>query len=203
MQFTRSSNVPAFKDYPLYRPYLRKDFACHCAYCTGHEDELGGEDHFDIDHFRPKKKFPKLICEYSNLYYSCRGCNKNGAKGQHWPGASVIKAGYRFFDPVQENAYITHLRETNAGRLTHRTRVGEYSIRILRLNRDGLIILRKNRAKMRRLLRIELTGLLRELQRLKREGKTPPTEVIHRLGQVRTHLEKRPLLNLLPDWWNT
>src|SRR5438034_528748 len=160
MQFTRSQNVPRFANYQDYRPFLRLDFFSHCAYCTGHETELGGEDHFEIDHFRPKSKFPRHINNYNNLYYACRGCNKRGAKGEQWPSLALRRAGYRFFDPVQENAYVMHLRELPSGRLRDRTRVGDYSIKKLRLNRDGLVLLRKKRRQMRRLLHRELRTLL-------------------------------------------
>src|ERR1051326_71437 len=191
MQFNRSQRVPLFRNYQKYRPFLRTDFVSHCAYCTGHETEVGGEDHFDIDHFKPKPKFPKLINVYTNLYYSCKGCNKNGAKGEHWPSSALQKAGYRFFDPCGENAYVKHMRETRAGSLKQRTRVGEFSIIHLRLNRKGLRHLRKSRANMRRLLQRELKRLLSELERVKAAGRIRPNAVVIRLQQIREHLKRK------------
>ena len=195
--------MPFFGDYQKYRPYLRADFLSHCAYCTGHENELGGSDHFDIDHWRPKSKFPSLINIYRNLYYSCRGCNKRGAKGEHWPNRALIKAGYRFFDPCSENAYVEHMYETKRGHLKIRTPVGEYSIKRLRLNREGLVILRRNRASMRRLLKRELKKLLAELTRIKSCSRVPSKATLIRLQQIRVHLKTNPVLCLLPEWWNS
>jgi hypothetical protein len=202
MQFARTPNVQKFNSYPDYRPFLRIDFRCYCAYCTGHEDEMGGEDQFEIDHYKPKGQFPSLICVYTNLYYSCRGCNKKGAKGEHWPSRKMIKAGYHFFDPIIENPYIKHMRESPKGVLKHKTRVGKYSIKILRLNRQGLVTLRNNRARMRRMLRCELAKLLKQLEKAKRSGRALPNHVQFRLGQIQSHLAKRPVLNALPTWWN-
>src|ERR1035441_9736881 len=161
MQFARRPNVPNSANYQDYRPYLLEDFLHHCAYCTIHEDELAGEDFYEIDHHRPKSKFPDLINDYTNLYYCCRACNKKGAKGENWPSDDLINAGFRFFDPVAENAYHLHLREAASGKLIKKTNVGDYSIRILRLNRDGLLKLRRRRREVRVLLGRELGRLLR------------------------------------------
>ena len=202
MQFQRRENIPKFTKYQDYRPYLREDFLQHCAYCTGHEDEMGEEEHFEIDHHRPMSRFPALINEYSNLYYSCHGCNRRGAKGSKWPSDDLYEAGFRFFDPVAENAYEVHMRQTSSARLLKKTNVGDYSIQNLRLNRDGLVELRRGRRRMRTALRNELTRLLRVLERTKRLGHEPSGEILNRLELVREKLRSRPLLNLLPDWWN-
>ncbi len=202
MQFVRRRNVPRKSNYSDYRPFLREDFLCHCAYCTAHEDEWGGEDHFEIDHYRPASKFPKLINKYSNLYYCCRGCNKRGAKGDNWPSKSLSKAGFRFFNPVVENAYRVHFRETKDGLLVKKTNVGEYSINILRLNRDILIKLRRGRRSMRTTLSKELRLLLQVLEHCKKMKHEPSAGVSARLELVRKRLQSRPILNLLPEWWN-
>jgi len=163
---------------------------------------MGGPDHFEIDHHRPSSKFFALINDYSNLYYSCRGCNKKGAKGENWPSDDLYNAGFRFFDPIVENAYQIHMRETQSGRLVQKTNVGVYSIEILRLNRDGLLKLRRSRRTMRGMLRRELTRLLRVLERTKKLGHKPSPAVLNRLEQVRQGLRTLPVLNLLPEWWN-
>jgi hypothetical protein len=201
MQFNRSKKVPKFTDYRKYRPYLRRDFLSHCAYCTGHERELGGENHFEIDHFRPTSKYPKQINRYKNLYYACRGCNKVGAKGEQWPKPALRRAGYRFFDPVKENAFVLHMRETPSGLLRERNKVGEYSITKLRLNRDGLVLLRKKRRQMRQLLHKELRTLLASSQKIQQRGQQPQPVTLARLQQLRNLLNAGPVLALLPDWW--
>ena len=202
MQFTRRADIPNVADYQGYRPYLREDFLRHCAYCTIHEDELAGEDFYEIDHYRPKSKFPALINEYTNLYYCCKACNKRGAKGENWPSDDLLNAGFRFFDPVAENAYQLHMRETMSGKLAKKTNVGDYSIRILRLNRDGLLNLRRRRRALRVLLGRELGRLLRVLERTKRMGHQPSPAIQTRLDLVRQALSTRPVLCSLPDWLN-
>jgi len=204
MQFARRiGSIPNFVDYQDYRPYLREDFLRHCAYCTGHEDEMGGEDHYEIDHHRPKsrREFSHLVNDYGNLYYSCHGCNRKGAKGDNWPSDELYNAGFRFFDPVVENAYATHMSETQSGRLVRKTNVGVYSIDKLRLNREGLRKLRQRRRAMRKKLRQELSRLLRVLERTKLMGHQPSSAIQTRLALVRQTLSTRPVLCLLPDWW--
>ena len=40
-------------------------------------------DNFQIDHFRPKSKYPDLKNDYNNLVLSCPICNRN--KSDDWP----------------------------------------------------------------------------------------------------------------------
>jgi hypothetical protein len=94
------------------------------------------------------------------------------------------------------------VRETTSGRLAKKTNVGDYSIRILRLNRDGLLNLRRRRRALRVLLGRELGRLLRVLERTKRMGHQPSPAIQTRLDLVRQALSTRSVLCLLPDWWN-
>ena len=52
-----------------------------CAYC---EETARGE----VDHFRPKSKFPELVYEWSNWVFACHACNSIFKKDK-WP-----KGGY-------------------------------------------------------------------------------------------------------------
>lgn len=194
MQFRRRATVPNYKDYQRYRELLREDFRQFCAYCIGHENEMGGSDHYEIDHHRPKKKFPELVGKYSNLYYCCRGCNK--AKGKQWPSPDLLKLGYRFFDPVAENAYVLHLRE-EYGKLRPRTRVGKYSIDRIRLNREFLIDLRQRRAIHRTRLRKGLARLQRAATTARRRGVRPSSSVLKQLESVSQELRARPVLGII------
>jgi len=82
-QFSRESQPFTFTSPRQYKPFLRSDFRTRCAYCERPEEYLGGEEAFEVEHFRPKSKFPQLDCVYSNLYYACRGCNAH--KSETWP----------------------------------------------------------------------------------------------------------------------
>ena len=109
-RFNRTSrNVPTFSDYTSYRPYLRKDFEYQCAYCEMTEASVFGIETFGIDHFKPKKVFPGLICVYENLYYCCNDCNRY--KGAVWPSAERTAEGYFFPDPCACDPLLDHLQE--------------------------------------------------------------------------------------------
>lgn len=69
------------------KKYLRFDFGYRCAYCGQHEFEnIGSYNFFQIDHFRPKKKFAHLpnIDDYNNLFYACSICNGRSGKSDNW-----------------------------------------------------------------------------------------------------------------------
>ena len=60
---------------------LCRAFAGLCAYC-----EEGGKG--EVDHFRPKSKFPALVYAWSNWLFACSSCNQ--AKGAKWPPDGYI-----------------------------------------------------------------------------------------------------------------
>ena len=55
---------------------LERVFSGLCAYC---EEICKGE----VDHFRPKSRFPELVYDWSNWLFACHDCN--GAKWGNWP----------------------------------------------------------------------------------------------------------------------
>ncbi len=56
-------------------------FSGLCAYC---EERDKGE----VDHFRPKSKFPALVYAWSNWLFACHNCNQT--KGAKWPPDGYI-----------------------------------------------------------------------------------------------------------------
>lgn len=200
MRFTRTTTVPTFTNYQRYRPFLRVDFKKHCAYCTSHESEAGGDDHFEIDHHQPTSKGGSRT-DYLNLYYSCRGCNKRGAKGDQWPSAALRGAGYRFIDSVAENPYVNHLRVEMSGRVSPMTHVGEYSEKKLRLNRVFLIDLRQARRRNKLRLNGELRKLISEMARYREAGGPISAISIGRIRRIRATLHQGPILSCLPIWF--
>lgn len=97
------SEVPACLPYSEYRPYLRYDFICSCAYCTMTESEAQAI-RFTIDHYHPQNARPDLIDEYSNLMYACDECNTR--KGDRYPPTSAQTNGIRFFRPDQDSSQL-------------------------------------------------------------------------------------------------
>jgi HNH endonuclease len=142
-QFLRTPFAPQYDDYRQYRPLLRQDFRYTCAYCERSESVLGGEEFFEIDHFRPIRRFPEHRDHYPNLYYSCGPCNRH--KGSAWPTADQVARGYRFADPCEEDLYVTHVEEVSNGMLRARTGVGDYTCQQIRLNRVSLLEWRREK----------------------------------------------------------
>ncbi|MCH8151220.1 MAG: HNH endonuclease [Planctomycetes bacterium] len=56
-------------------------FSSLCGYC---EEICKGE----VDHFRPKSKFPERVYEWDNWVLACHTCNRK--KNQHWPSGGYV-----------------------------------------------------------------------------------------------------------------
>lgn len=146
-----------YNNYQEYKPMLRKLFNHSCCYCTIFEGEnkIG---FFHVEHFKPKSKFPTFECTYENLLYACHKCNVY--KSDHWIKSEYgciedcdncknkickVKNVYRFIDPCYEDPkeYIEEkellLVEKN------NSKIGIYTIEMLRLNRKQLVKLRHAR----------------------------------------------------------
>ena len=138
--FKRQGIYIESNDYQNYRKDVRKDFHECCAYCLSYELISGGEENFELDHFKPKSKFPELTTKFSNIYYSCSVCN--WYKGNIWPSQELIEQGQEFIDYCKTN-FSTHFIEQDNGIWKPITPTGEYTIKKLRLNRKGLVKIRK------------------------------------------------------------
>ncbi len=77
----RSENIQSSNNYLIYKEQLVKDFRDLCGYCGKNRNYFF--DNFQIDHFRPKSKYPDLKNDYNNLVLSCPICNRN--KSDDWP----------------------------------------------------------------------------------------------------------------------
>ena len=61
---------------------LRLPFYGICGYC---EEEAALEE---VDHFRPKSKFPELVYAWSNWVFACNSCNNT--KNDKWPPGGYV-----------------------------------------------------------------------------------------------------------------
>lgn len=76
---------------------LKNMFMDKCAYCESHIPHI----YFgDIEHFRPKSKFPNQCFEWDNLLLSCGICNSKMYKSDKFPETN--EGGF-FVNPVTEN----------------------------------------------------------------------------------------------------
>jgi len=73
--------VPTDDKWGDFRDDIVESFRGLCAYC---EVTARGE----VDHFRPKSKFPELVYAWSNLVFACHDCNM--LKRNKWPGRGYV-----------------------------------------------------------------------------------------------------------------
>lgn len=73
---TRTYSGKELKNYKSYKDQLAKDFQGRCGYTDCDHFWFGGKNNFQIDHFKPKSKYPELLNSYSNLVYSCSYVNR-------------------------------------------------------------------------------------------------------------------------------
>jgi uncharacterized protein (TIGR02646 family) len=139
-RFVRTSPPPPVRGgYEAFRPYVRGDFEECCAYCLLSELFAGGEDNFEIDHFRPRKLFPDALHDFYNLYYSCHPCNH--IKHDKWPSKALHELGIGFVDLCQDD-FSDQFEICSDGTWKPLTQSAAYTIDSLRLNRRHLVRLR-------------------------------------------------------------
>lgn len=92
-------------DYRRYKDSLALDFKNRCGYTYCLDFWFGGKTNFQIDHFKPKSKFPDLETEYNNLVYSCSYVNR----------AKSDDVG-SYLDPVDED-YNAHFYRDELGNI--------------------------------------------------------------------------------------
>ena len=143
------------------REAIRRLYNFRCGYCSVHEQETGSE--LEIDHFKPRSVGGTN--ELSNLVYSCTTCNR--FKSNFWPTDHSSTNTQRLLHPKQDNL-ATHIREEDNGYLTPLTKVGNYHIQRLRLNRKPLVALRRARLKNIR-LRQDLEAAQQEQIRVQKQ----------------------------------
>lgn len=113
-------------NYGAYKKYIIKDFNNKCGYCDDLDKFNGGYRNYQIDHFKPKNKFPDLETTYDNLVYCCPFCNR--AKWDKWED----KDG--FIDPCCDE-YDNHISRNDKGQIQYDTTPqGKYIYENLKLH---------------------------------------------------------------------
>lgn len=72
----RTYSGKGYSDYKRYKNHLSGDFDSRCGYTFCRDFWFGGQINFQIDHFKPKSKYPDLATNYGNLVYSCSYVNR-------------------------------------------------------------------------------------------------------------------------------
>ena len=130
-----------------FQTEIAEDCLFRCVYCDSHENEIGGRESMELDHFRPwsRSEFECLKDDPRNLNHACGHCNR--LKSNKWPSADPNRSHdglVGFIDPFQEPRQI-YFEVGADGELIALRPPAEYLIRILTLNRPLLKLLRRRR----------------------------------------------------------
>jgi len=140
-RFKRTRPAPVVSGtYRAYRRQVQEDFERTCAYCLIEEILAGGEENFELDHFRPKRHFPTQSNDFYNLYWSCHPCN--GIKWDQWPSEELLRQGVNFVDLCRDD-FNVHFVVSAEGEFEGLTQSAKYTIDVLLLNRSHLVEIRK------------------------------------------------------------
>ena len=108
-----------------------------CMYC---ESKITHTEYGDIEHIKPKQKYPHLKFEWSNLGYSCTICNRKYKKNK-------FNEDFPYIDPYMENPseflvfYGSFIFQKNGSER------GELTVNDIGLNRPELIERRFEKSK--------------------------------------------------------
>ena len=125
---------------------LTRMFCGKCAFCESYIENV---DYGDIEHFKPKSKFPLEAVVWNNLLLSCKKCNGAGQKGDAWP---TDAEGGPLVNPCDEepNDFFSFEfdQETNISLVIPKNIRGQTAEKIYGLNKLTLVKDRNNKIKM-------------------------------------------------------
>jgi len=144
----RYKKTVGFYIYTRYREETRDDCFGACYYCDRHEDELGGVEEIELDHFRPYSytEFAHLENDPRNLVWSCHKCNN--LKLEKWParGTAFSHAGGKgFIDRFGDDDAADYFSVQHDGKIVPLKDPAHWVIKELQLDRDGLVVQRRDR----------------------------------------------------------
>ena len=135
---SRIQNKGIYND---WKQQISDDCFNQCVYCSIHENPWGGIDHYHIDHFKPKSKFPDLTNIITNLYYSCPICNR--FKSDDWPCEPNDLNVPCYPNPCEYNYTDLYELDSETFNLVGKHVASKYLINRLFLNRAQLIYERR------------------------------------------------------------
>lgn len=178
------SSQPASGEYGDWKEIIAAQCFYQCVYCSIHEAQFGGIDHYHIDHFRPKSiaDFKHLENDICNLFYACPICNR--FKSNDWPGEpNLDNATYP--DPCKTD--YSNLFDFANYKIKGKFIAANYIIERLFLNRSQLIMERRETT-----LRTKANDLINEILSLMEQvGNTEikfAFEVLKEIDSVKNNL---------------
>jgi hypothetical protein len=181
----KARKQPARGTWHEWKQKIADDCDGQCVYCAIAEARFGGIRNFHVEHFRPKKKFPKLENRIQNLYLACAICNV--LKSDDWPcepASDHSRAAYP--DPVHAdfNALFAISPQTYA--VDSATIAGKYVIEKVLLNRAQLIVQRRLDALLR--YREEFDAWVSQsIKEMTDQELRQVVGVLQNFGRVQTH----------------
>lgn len=178
MIIKRRNNIKEKSDYHDYKEDLVEDFKNVCGYCGKNRKFF--YDKFEIDHFRPQKKYPKYKNDYANLVLSCPICNRH--KSDDWPTNDPEiyhddQKGY--VDPASEEFDEVFYRDIY-GNIVSNFEYGKYMIEKLKFDIRPIKLLWK----------LDKLYCKKELLRKKRNSENITKEELDYLDSVIIEIEK-------------
>ena len=160
-------------NYGKYKNDVRTDCLGRCVYCDIHENENGGPENMQLDHFRPSSnpRFEHLTNDPRNLHWSCAKCNR--LKSNHWPSENdslTFEDEAGFIDPFSEDRS-EYFKVCITGDLIPLKSPAKYKVALLALNRPT-----RSRLRLKRLQSVILCEKLKEnIQKLKTAAESVQT----------------------------
>jgi uncharacterized protein (TIGR02646 family) len=118
---------------PANKEALKQSTYGKCMYCESVIDATGAQ----VEHIKPKSKYPELTFEWTNLGYTCPDCNGKKYKGDKYDESCP------FINPYDEDPQVFI---TWDGAVLHSDSPrGQYTIKEIGLNRPGLVERRRQK----------------------------------------------------------
>ncbi|MDE2835575.1 MAG: TIGR02646 family protein [Bacteroidota bacterium] len=112
------------------RQALQEMYGQVCCYC---ESSMKSASYGEIEHRKPKSKFPQFTFDWDNLHLACQVCNRN--KGAKWDDSAPILDSVE--DDVQE--HLDYRMRPGAPKRHGLSARGTTTIEHAGLNRQGLL----------------------------------------------------------------
>lgn len=137
----RNTTPPTSGQYPDWKPILAEEGGHQCVYCAISERSFGGLRNFHVEHFRPKKLFPALKNEISNLFFACAICNT--FKGDDWPAEPYVDHATPWYHDPSRTDYSSVFSVCGDYSVAGDGTPARYMVEKLFLNRPQLLLERR------------------------------------------------------------
>lgn len=178
------SKQPSEGIYSDWKELIAEECYYQCIYCSIHEAQFGGIDHYHIEHYKPKSipKFKDLENDILNLFYACPICNR--FKSNDWPNDAEDLNTICYPSPSEYNYGDLFNIDTNNYNLIGKYKSSCYLVERLFLNRSQLIYERREQ-----ILKDREKNIFDRINELKKDDKIyADLEIMHRYLEITSNL---------------